>query len=138
MWDLWWAKWHWGRFSPSTSVFPYQFHSTSAPLHGKTKTLMIFITGLHNKPQGCSASVTSAVGPIITKKKIKQRKVPTNMRNPSNTYQISTASHTVATKRNPMNSGHDNTSGFPLSAHSCITLHTLKSALYQAAQSTCQ
>jgi hypothetical protein len=20
MWDLWWAKWHWDRFSPSTSV----------------------------------------------------------------------------------------------------------------------
>jgi hypothetical protein len=18
MWDLWWTKWHWGRFSPST------------------------------------------------------------------------------------------------------------------------
>ena len=38
-------------FSPSTSVFPRQFHSTGAPLHGKTKkTLIIFITGLHNKP----------------------------------------------------------------------------------------
>jgi hypothetical protein len=24
-------------FSPSTSVFPCQFHSTGAPLHGKTK-----------------------------------------------------------------------------------------------------
>jgi hypothetical protein len=21
MWELWWTKWHWGRFSPSTSVF---------------------------------------------------------------------------------------------------------------------
>jgi hypothetical protein len=21
MWDLWWTKWHWSRFSPSTSVF---------------------------------------------------------------------------------------------------------------------
>jgi hypothetical protein len=20
MWNLWWAKWHWGRFSPGTSV----------------------------------------------------------------------------------------------------------------------
>jgi hypothetical protein len=36
-------------FSPSTSVFPCQFHSTGAPLHGKTKKLIIFITGLHNK-----------------------------------------------------------------------------------------
>ena len=22
MWDLWWAKWHWDRFTPSTSIFP--------------------------------------------------------------------------------------------------------------------
>jgi hypothetical protein len=36
-------------FSPSTSVFPCQFHSTGAPLHGiKGKKLIIFITGLHN------------------------------------------------------------------------------------------
>jgi hypothetical protein len=37
-------------FSPSTSVFPCQFHSTGAPLQGKTKKLIIFITGLRNKP----------------------------------------------------------------------------------------
>jgi hypothetical protein len=37
-------------FSPSTSGFPCQFHSTGAPLLGKTKKLIIFITGLHNKP----------------------------------------------------------------------------------------
>ena len=37
-------------FSLSTSVFPCQFHSTSAPLQAKTKKLIIFITGLHNKP----------------------------------------------------------------------------------------
>jgi hypothetical protein len=56
-------------FSPSTSVFPCQFHSTVAPLHGKTKKLIIFITGLHNKPLGCGASVASAAGPLTTKKK---------------------------------------------------------------------
>jgi hypothetical protein len=22
MWDLWWTKWSWGRFSPSTAVSP--------------------------------------------------------------------------------------------------------------------
>jgi hypothetical protein len=39
-------------FSPSTSVFPCQFHSTGAPLLGKMKRkkLLIFITGLHKKP----------------------------------------------------------------------------------------
>jgi hypothetical protein len=31
-------------------VFPFQFHFTGVPLQGKTKELIIFITGLHNKP----------------------------------------------------------------------------------------
>jgi hypothetical protein len=55
--------------SPSTSVFPCQFHSTGAPLHGKTKKkTIIFITGVHNKPQRCGASVASAAGAFTTKK----------------------------------------------------------------------
>jgi hypothetical protein len=29
MWDLWWIKWRWDRFSPSTSVFPANLHSTN-------------------------------------------------------------------------------------------------------------
>jgi hypothetical protein len=45
-------------FSPSTSVFPCQFHSTGAPLHRKTKRKTNhLITGLHNKPQGCVRSI---------------------------------------------------------------------------------
>jgi hypothetical protein len=56
-------------FSPSTSVFPCQFNSIGAPLQGKTKTLIIFIIGLHNKPQGCDASVASAAGPFTKKEK---------------------------------------------------------------------
>jgi hypothetical protein len=59
--------------SPSTLVFPCQFHSTGAPLLGKTKKLIIFITGLHNKPQGCSASVASAAGPFSLKKMLAER-----------------------------------------------------------------
>jgi hypothetical protein len=42
-------------FSSSTLVFPCQFHSTGATLQGKTKKLIIFIRGLHNKPQGYGA-----------------------------------------------------------------------------------
>jgi hypothetical protein len=57
-------------FSPSTSVFPCQFHSTGAPLLGKMKKLIIFITGLHSKPQGCGASVASAAGPFTTPQKL--------------------------------------------------------------------
>jgi hypothetical protein len=29
MWDLWWIKWRWGRFPPSTSVSPANLHSTN-------------------------------------------------------------------------------------------------------------
>jgi hypothetical protein len=57
-------------FSPSTSVFPCEFYSTGAPLHGKKKIIIfIFLIGLHNKPQGCGASVASAAGPFTTKEK---------------------------------------------------------------------
>jgi hypothetical protein len=54
-------------FSPSSSVFPCQFHSTDAPLLGKgQKIIIIIIIGLHNKPHGCSESVASAAGPFTT------------------------------------------------------------------------
>jgi hypothetical protein len=55
-------------FPLSTSVFPCQFHSTGAPLLGKGQKItiiVIFITGLHNKPQDCGGSVASAAGPFI-------------------------------------------------------------------------
>jgi hypothetical protein len=57
-------------FSPSFSVFPCQFHSTGAPLRGKGQKIIVIIviviTGLHKKPQGCGASVASAAGPFTT------------------------------------------------------------------------
>jgi hypothetical protein len=60
-------------FSPSTSVFPCEFHSTGALVLGKGQKIIIiiviFITGLHKKPQSCGASVASAMGPFATKKK---------------------------------------------------------------------
>jgi hypothetical protein len=60
-------------FSPSTSVFPCQFHSAVAPLLGKGTEIsvitVLFSTGLHKKPQGRGASVASTAGPITTKKK---------------------------------------------------------------------
>jgi hypothetical protein len=59
-------------FSPSTSVFTCQFLSTGAPLLGKTKKLIIFTTGLHNKPQGCGASVASAAGAFTKKNPLAQ------------------------------------------------------------------
>jgi hypothetical protein len=57
-------------FLPSTSVFPCQFHATGAPSKWKSrKNLIIFITGLHNNPQGCGASLASGAGPFTTHKK---------------------------------------------------------------------
>jgi hypothetical protein len=53
-------------FSPSTSVFLRQFHSTSALLHEKNEKLIIFITQLHNKSHVCGAFVASAAGPLKT------------------------------------------------------------------------
>jgi hypothetical protein len=29
MWDLWWTKWSWDRFSSNSSVSPANLHSTS-------------------------------------------------------------------------------------------------------------
>jgi hypothetical protein len=40
MWDLWWTKWRWGRFSPSTSVSPTNSPSTDCT------TLIIYHLGL--------------------------------------------------------------------------------------------
>jgi hypothetical protein len=56
-------------------VLPFSsvtFNSIVTPLHGKRKRLLIFITGLHNKPQGCGAPVTFAVGPFTIKTKVSE------------------------------------------------------------------
>jgi hypothetical protein len=49
---------------------PVNFHSTGSPLLGKGQKIIIiiviFITGLHKKPQGCGASVASAAAPFTT------------------------------------------------------------------------
>jgi hypothetical protein len=59
MWDLWWRKWHWDRFFSEYFGFSCKFHSTGAPLKLESRKLIIFLIGLHNKPQGCGASVSS-------------------------------------------------------------------------------
>jgi hypothetical protein len=56
-----------GQVFPRVLRFSRQFHSIGAPLLGKTKKTIIFITGLHNKPEGCGASVASTAG-FFTKK----------------------------------------------------------------------
>jgi hypothetical protein len=51
MWDLWWTKWHWDRFFSEYFGFPLSisFHRCSITRKNE-KTLITFITGLHNKP----------------------------------------------------------------------------------------
>jgi hypothetical protein len=73
MWDLWWTKWNWDRLCPEhfRLPLPVSFHRCPT-LHGKTKKqiiiiIIIIITGLHNKPQGCGASVAYAAGPFSKK-----------------------------------------------------------------------
>jgi hypothetical protein len=46
-------------FFPSTSVFPCHFHSTGAPLLGKTKKQSLS----SSSSQGCTISLKAAVGP---------------------------------------------------------------------------
>jgi hypothetical protein len=52
-------------FFPEYFGFPLSvsFHRCSTTMEKREK-LIIFITGLHNKPQGCGVSVASAAGPV--------------------------------------------------------------------------
>jgi hypothetical protein len=68
MWDLWWTKWHWDRFFSWYFGFPLSnsFHRCS--IKWKNRKNCNIITGLHNKPSGCGASVAFAAGPFSTEK----------------------------------------------------------------------
>jgi hypothetical protein len=68
MWDLWLTKCHWERFFSEYFGFSlsFSFHRWSITRRNE-KNLIIFITGLHNKPPVCGASVASAAGPFTTK-----------------------------------------------------------------------
>ena len=55
-------------FSPSTSVFPCQFHSTGPPLKLKSRKTSSSSQGFTMSLQGCDASVASAAGPFNNKK----------------------------------------------------------------------
>jgi hypothetical protein len=50
------------RFSAVSFISPVPRHTE------KQNKISIFVTGLHNKPQGCGAPIASAAGPFTTKK----------------------------------------------------------------------
>jgi hypothetical protein len=57
-------------FSPSTSGFPCQFHSTGAPLKWKSRKTLIFLVGLHNKPSRLRCVRSICCGALHLKKNI--------------------------------------------------------------------
>jgi hypothetical protein len=61
MWDLWWTKRHWGRFSANTSVSPVS-HSTDC-------STLIIIRGWYSRPVVATVIVDSV--PLHTRKKKK-------------------------------------------------------------------
>jgi hypothetical protein len=62
MWGLWWTKRHWGRFFPSTSVYPAN-HSTDF-------SIIITTRGWHNRPlSGRSVEWTLIPPPTMQIKK---------------------------------------------------------------------
>jgi hypothetical protein len=71
MWDLWWSKWHGDRFSSEYFGFPLSISFYRCFITRENEKKIIFIKGLHNKPQGCGVSVASAAGHFTTKKRLK-------------------------------------------------------------------
>jgi hypothetical protein len=58
MWDLWWTKWHWGKFPPSTSVStPLQLQETKND-HGSICTFSLSCNFLLTSTRGgCSVGI---------------------------------------------------------------------------------
>jgi hypothetical protein len=56
IWDLWWTKWRWGRFSPSTSVSPANLHSN----HCSRITIIYHLGVVQQGSSGRSAKWTQS------------------------------------------------------------------------------
>jgi hypothetical protein len=71
MWDLWWTKLHWGRFSPSTSAFPASHHSNKF-------SILIITQGRYYRPiggrRGVCIQLHSPPPPLFELKKSKSRR----------------------------------------------------------------
>jgi hypothetical protein len=62
MWDLWWTKWHWDRFSPKYFGFPLSisFHRCSITRKNEKKNESSSSQGCTRSLKDCGASVASA------------------------------------------------------------------------------
>jgi hypothetical protein len=70
MWHLWWTKWRWGRFSPSTSVSPANLYSTNF-----STITIIYHLGWYNRPVVAAVPSGLSLTPLtlIKNKKNKNR-----------------------------------------------------------------
>jgi hypothetical protein len=66
MWDLWWTKWRWGGFSPSTLVSPANSHSTDC-----STLIIIYHLGLVQKANWWPTYQVDSVTPHHKKLKTK-------------------------------------------------------------------
>jgi hypothetical protein len=69
MWDLCWTKWHWGRFSPSTSVSPANTYSTEC-----CTFIIIQHSGLVQQAEQWPTCQVDSVSPHPNKLKKEKRK----------------------------------------------------------------
>jgi hypothetical protein len=70
MWDLWWTKWRWGRFSPSTSVSLSIFIPSTS-----SQSPLLIIWGWYNRPVVAVVPRDPVSPPLrIKKNTVKERK----------------------------------------------------------------
>jgi hypothetical protein len=67
-----------GQVFPKYFGFPLSVSFHRCSITWKNEKKIIFITGLHNKPQGCGASVASAARPFTKKNLHYHREKQTN------------------------------------------------------------
>jgi hypothetical protein len=68
MWNLWWIKWRWGRFSPSTSVSLANLYSTNF-----STITITYHPGLVQEASSGLSTKRLSLTPTKNNKKIKQK-----------------------------------------------------------------
>jgi hypothetical protein len=71
-WDLWWTKWHWGRFSPSTTASPANLHSTKF-------SILTITRGKYNRPEVADVPSGPSFDSTPHYANFRQKKIPHNV-----------------------------------------------------------